>query len=66
MRGFLGDALDHGNVPFPLTPALSLGEREPRIPSFDKSGRSGRLAARAKILPLPEGLSLPTSLAKWL
>jgi hypothetical protein len=38
--------------PFPLTPALSLGERENRIPSPDKSERFGYVRARTMGLPL--------------
>ena len=42
---------------FPLTPALSLREREHRIPSREKSGRFGLLQARPTVLPLPKGES---------
>jgi hypothetical protein len=40
---------------FPLTPALSLGEREPRRSPLAESGRVGPANARAMILPLPKG-----------
>jgi len=49
-----GRALTASNG-FPLTPALSLGEREPRIPSFDKPGRSDPSHRLPAILPLPWG-----------
>ena len=42
-------------VAFPLTPALSLGERESRIPSLGKPERIDRAEGLATILPLPEG-----------
>src|SRR6266545_1688338 len=41
--------------PFPLTPALSLGERGPRIPSLDKAGRLGLSCRLSATLPLPWG-----------
>jgi hypothetical protein len=48
-------------TPFPLTPALSLGERENPFPSFGETGR-GNLQSAAEIkksaeslFPLPEG-----------
>ena len=44
-----------GTRPFPLTLALSLREREHRLPRRDKSRRSGLARARRKILPLPQG-----------
>jgi len=40
--------------PFPLTPALSLGEREIRTPSRGESGRFPTTRARAMVLPLPK------------
>jgi hypothetical protein len=40
---------------FPLTPALSLGEREPRSPSPEQLWFAGCANARPTILPLPEG-----------
>ena len=40
---------------FPLTPALSLGEREPCIPSVDNPERSGKSCRLRTILPLPRG-----------
>jgi hypothetical protein len=40
------------NARFPLTPALSLGEREIRIPSRDKSEHFRCATARAMVLPL--------------
>jgi len=43
------------NASFPLTPALSLGERESRIPTLDKSERLGRANRLETILPLPRG-----------
>ncbi|MCI0541558.1 MAG: DUF1587 domain-containing protein, partial [Verrucomicrobiales bacterium] len=55
------------NAPFPLTPALSRGEREKRTPSLDESGiasdaksadkteRSALVPHRRTVLPLPEG-----------
>ena len=41
--------------PFPLTPALSLGEREIRTPSRDESRHFRTIRARAMVLPLPKG-----------
>src|SRR5438093_670551 len=40
---------------FPLTPALSLGEREPRVPSRHNVERPGPLPDWEPILPLPKG-----------
>ena len=40
---------------FPLTPALSLGERGPRIPSIELAMRFGFVHTLAAILPLPWG-----------
>jgi hypothetical protein len=40
---------------FPLTPALSLGERENRTQPLDKSEASRSAPARETVLPLPEG-----------
>src|ERR1700745_595112 len=40
---------------FPLTPALSLGERENRFPVVEKTPRPGLLGALPTILPLPKG-----------
>src|SRR5713226_6524323 len=41
--------------PFPLTPALSLGEMGPHRPSVDKSECAGRFQIWEIILPLPKG-----------
>lgn len=41
--------------PLPLTPTLSLRERETRIPSLDQSERVGLLDTPTSILPLPGG-----------
>src|SRR6266436_4777294 len=41
--------------PFPLTPALSPGERENRILSLEKSGRLALIETRMMALPLPGG-----------
>src|SRR6266404_4123955 len=41
--------------PFPLTPALSPGERENRILSLEKSGRLALIERRMMALPLPGG-----------
>jgi hypothetical protein len=43
------------NGPFPLTPALSLGEREHRMPRHENSGSAGKLDTGRMILPLPKG-----------
>jgi hypothetical protein len=40
---------------FPLTPALSLGEREPRIPSLWTTRRLGWSQTWQVSLPLPKG-----------
>ncbi len=40
---------------FPLTPALSLGERENRQPRFRQSRAPRLLAARDAVFPLPAG-----------
>jgi hypothetical protein len=40
---------------FPLTPALSLGEREPRIPSPWTTTRLGSSQTWQMFLPLPKG-----------
>src|SRR6266849_4023253 len=40
---------------FPLTPALSLGERENRPPRFRQSRAPRLVAARDALFPLPEG-----------
>ena len=40
---------------FPLTPALSLREREPYCPSWCKVEALGYIARRDTILPLPKG-----------
>ena len=40
---------------FPLTPALSLRERERRRPVLHEVGALGLIARRHAILPLPEG-----------
>ena len=42
-------------VAFPLTPALSLGEREPRRSALEKPKRLGFVGRLAKVLPLPKG-----------
>jgi hypothetical protein len=45
-----------GSLPaFPLTPALSLRERESRRPSFTQTGRFSLFKRRDRFLPLPEG-----------
>ena len=44
-----------GNVTFPLTPALSLGERASGINSLDQSERLDLLDGLETILPLPRG-----------
>jgi len=49
-----GRALTASNG-FPLTPALSLGEREQRIPSLDKPALSDSSHRLPAILPLPWG-----------
>jgi hypothetical protein len=43
------------DVAFPLTPALSLGEREHRRQGLGESTASGMFEQRAAWLPLPEG-----------
>ena len=43
------------DAPFPLTPALSLGEREQRTPRCDNSRIAGKLDTRRTILPFPKG-----------
>jgi RND family efflux transporter MFP subunit len=48
-------SLGVAGVLFPLTPTLSLGEREPRSPVFGECKRVISIGARASILPLPEG-----------
>src|ERR1044071_2214068 len=42
-------------APFPLTPALSLGQRENRIPSIGKTERFNLIKTRAAHPPLPQG-----------
>jgi hypothetical protein len=42
-------------VRLPLTPTLSLREREPRTPSVGQTERPGWLDAQATMLPLPRG-----------
>jgi hypothetical protein len=62
-RGPSGRASSLGFIPmrrvvlaaFPLTPALSLGEREPRIPSPWTTKRLGSSQAWQMSLPLPKG-----------
>ena len=49
------DALEYRTAPFPLTPALSLWERVPRIPTLEQSELLGWLNTRATIPPLPTG-----------
>jgi hypothetical protein len=41
--------------PFPLTPTLSLREREQRPPRVRQLEASGLLARRGAVLPLPKG-----------
>src|SRR5438552_2598633 len=41
--------------PFPLTPALSLGERENRRQSVGESETAGVFESRTSLHPLPEG-----------
>jgi hypothetical protein len=48
-------------APFPLTPALSLGERGPRTPSPEHSSDAGFADTLPKILPAPEPRKHPTS-----
>ena len=43
------------SVPFPLTPALSFGERENRCQSVGESGDVGVFESRPWLLPLPRG-----------
>ena len=43
------------NAHFPLTPTLSLGERENHFPSFDEPGPSQSPNPCATALPLPKG-----------
>jgi hypothetical protein len=50
-RFLMREVLNSTNAMFPLTPALSLGERETRIPVLEPSGRS----SMAEDWPLPEG-----------
>ena len=45
-------ALDKRNAPFPLTPALSLGERENRRPRVEQSRPLGLVERRDAWLPL--------------
>jgi hypothetical protein len=40
---------------FPLTPALSFGEREPRSPALEHPEHSEWASTRPRILPLPKG-----------
>src|SRR5207245_6598357 len=49
-----------GGAIFPLTPALSLGERENRRPRLRQSKAPRLVAARDAVFPLPEGFLLPT------
>jgi len=42
-------------APFPLTPALSLGEREDHFQRFEGSDAPGMIERRATCLPLPKG-----------
>jgi hypothetical protein len=42
-------------APFPLTLALSLGEREPRSPAFEYPKRLGLDGKREMVPPLPKG-----------
>jgi hypothetical protein len=44
-------------VPFPLTPALSLGERENRHQTVGESGGVGIIEDLPWLFPLPEGES---------
>jgi hypothetical protein len=48
-------ARSSSDVSFPLTPALSLGERETPRPSLAKGSASGVAKRRELVLPLPEG-----------
>ncbi|MCX6926226.1 MAG: glycosyl hydrolase, partial [Verrucomicrobia bacterium] len=41
--------------PFPLTPALCLGEREKGTPPLDPTEHAGSADTRQKVLPLPKG-----------
>ena len=43
------------SVLFPLTPGLSLREREPRTPSLEQTWHVGFAEALPTILPLPQG-----------
>jgi len=45
----------HSDAAFPLTPALSLGERENRRPLLAEAGRVGTFETRASSFPLPKG-----------
>jgi hypothetical protein len=54
MAGCETPGVERVKVTFPLTPALSLGERENRIPSRDESETFGFAPARA--LPLLGGV----------
>jgi len=49
------DSLCSSKVGFPLTPALSLREREPRAQCSGKSRRSSLADESTVILPLPKG-----------
>src|SRR6266581_5304668 len=53
----LGSSQAHGRFErcFPLTPALSLGERENHTPRFRQSRAPRLLATRDAVFPLPEG-----------
>jgi hypothetical protein len=50
----LGSLLLAGG-PFPLTPALSLWEREDRRQLVGKARRAGIIERRTQLLPLPKG-----------
>ena len=45
----------NSDISFPLTPALSLGEREDHRPRVQMPGAWGKLASRDAALPLPKG-----------
>ena len=49
------EALDYSNAPFPLTPALSPGERESGIQFLGKSERLDHATGLETIHPLPRG-----------